>query len=166
MLSYTVPQFVPIDEDNAADFAAEINKAVVNLAQYNPEIIIDNKQPFTAYVKYMQNINIADSVKDEYHADGLYFTCAQCPLHEIETDGRKKTVPCKYADLAYTRLNNEACEVFYRRLMLRDIEPKGEPHSYSENKTNYFEKRRQYLAARQGQQTQPPEQQQGNLEIL
>ena len=148
MKTITVPQFAAISTDSAAEFAAEINKTVVALANSQPEIIIDKKQPFTAYVKYQQDINIADSVRDEYHADGIYFTCAQCPLHDIETDGRKHTVPCKYADLAYTRLNNEACEVFYRRLMLREIEPKGEPLEYAEKSNSYKEKKAAFMKTR------------------
>lgn len=130
MKTYCVPQIVAISKNNAADFAAELNSTVVSLARSEPEIKFDDKKPFTAYVIYKLDVNVADSVKDEYHADGIYFTCAQCPLHDIETDGRKRTVPCKYSKTAYTRLTNEACEVFYRRLMLREIEPKSEPVNY------------------------------------
>ena len=149
MQRLTVPQIAAINKDNAADFAAEVNRVVVSLAQLQPEIIIDEKNPFTAYVKYQQQLNIADSVMDEFHADGLYFTCAQCPLHEIETDGRKKRMPCKYADLGFTRPEHEACEVFYRRLMLRTIEPKGDPLEYVSKTTAYEDRKRRYLEDRQ-----------------
>lgn len=137
-----VQQIAVICSDNALDFQNKFNTQMVALADKNPKVEFNHAQGFCAYITYEETTYKVDSIADEFHADGLKFTCRNCPLHEVETDGRKKRVKCKYADTGYCRLDSEACEVFYRRLMLREIEPIGEPQEYGVKKKAYNTERR------------------------
>lgn len=130
MRTERVQQIAVIHSDNANEFQKQFNAQMIALADKSPEVEFNHAQGFCAYITYTETTYTVDSIADEFHADGLKFTCRNCPLHEVETDGRKKRVKCKYADVGFCHLDHEACEVFYRRLMLREVEPIGEPQEY------------------------------------
>lgn len=127
MLINQMTQIKVINKTDPAEFEKEFNSAMVVLADKNPKYTLDTSNGFTALITYTDTIRQMDCIADEYHAEGIKYTCRECPLREIQTDGRKKDAVCKHAMTGKTNLNSEACEVFYRRLKMEDIEPIGEP---------------------------------------
>lgn len=144
MRTERVNQIAVVQSNDGQEFQTQFNELMARLSDCNPQVQFNfNQQGHCAYITYEQTLRTPDRVADEYHAQGVMFKCKQCPLHEVETDGRVKRVKCKYADLGYTHLENECCEVFYRRLNLGEVEPKGNPIEISKpswSKTHYKEK--------------------------
>lgn len=152
MNTNTIKQIAVIYSDEPADFQKKFNLQMAALASKHPTIEFNHSQGFCAYITYEETTRQVTSIADEFHADGIRFECRNCPLHEIETDGRKKRVPCKYADTAFTKLDDEACEIFYRRLMQREIEPIGEPKEYVDPKKRNSKWKNNYRLTREGRE--------------
>lgn len=142
MKTRTIKQIAVIQEDNAKAFQDAFNSTIKALAKNNPQHEINMTNGFCAIITYDEALREVDCVADEYHADGIYYNCADCPLHEAVTDGRKKKIPCTHSTSGYCRMDNEACEVFYRRMKMGDIVPNGEPHTLKKDsfrKENYLD---------------------------
>lgn len=140
MIREDIEQIAVVQAENAQDFQRQFNEMMARLSDCKPQVQFNFNQGHCAYITYILELKIPDCVADEYHAKGIMFTCRQCPLHELVTDGRVRRVQCKYADLGFTHLNNECCEVFYRRLNLKELEPIGDPQEYGKKK--YFRNER------------------------
>lgn len=108
-------------------FEEQLNSRLRELADYNPTITSRDMTDgiYRVMFEWTENESTAElfSVKDEFNADGIRFICAECPLHDIETDKRRKRVSCKYADNGITHLEHECCEYFYKLLKQNRIEP-------------------------------------------
>lgn len=140
MITNDIEQIAVVQAEDAQEFQRQFNELMARLSKCKPQVQFNFNKGHCAYITYTLELKIPDCVADEYHAEGIMFKCKQCPLHEVETDGRVKRVQCKYADLGFTHLDNECCEVFYRRLNLGEIEAKGDPYEYGEG--TYWWKRK------------------------
>lgn len=127
MLINSIPQIKVINKTDPAEFEKEFNSVMATLADKNPKYTLDVTNGFTALITYTDTIQQMDCIADEYHAEGIKYTCRECPLREIQPDGRKKEADCKYAQFGKANLKSECCETFYRRLKMGEIEPNGEP---------------------------------------
>ena len=136
MNTNTIKQIAVIYSDDPADFQKKFNFQMAALASKHPTIEFNHSQGFCAYITYDETTHQVTSIADEFHADGIRFECRNCPLHEIETDGRKKRVPCN----------------FYRRLMQREIEPIGEPKEYVDPKKRSSKWKNNYRLTREGRE--------------
>lgn len=134
-----ITQLAVVHEQTAEEFQRKFNSTMAALAGNNPKHQFRPEMGFCAYITYEDVECIAETVSDEYHAEGIRFDCKNCPLHEEVTDKRVKRVKCKYADLGFTHLDHEACEVFYRRLNLAELKPIGEPKEYGVKKHGSYE---------------------------
>lgn len=139
MIRNDIEQIAVVQAEDAQEFQKQFNELMARLSNCNPKVQFNFNQGHCAYITYTQEVRIPDCVADEYHAQGIMFKCKRCPLHELETDGRVKNVKCKYANLGFTHLDHECCEVFYRRLNLGEVEPMGEPLEYG--RTNWTKKK-------------------------
>ena len=141
MNSKTITQLVIVKGETAEEFQEKFNSTMASLADQNPQFKFNPDLEFCAFVTYEETEYKAETVADEYHALGLKFLCKNCPLHEEEKDKRKKNVKCKYAHLGFTKLDSCACETFYRKLNLCELEPIGEPIEFkAKEKSSYQEK--------------------------
>lgn len=118
-------QIAVVDEDDAVTFQNEFNKRIRELANYPHKVEFSQTRDFCAVIKYYITTKELETVADEFHAEGIRFSCENCPLHEVQTDGRKKRVACKYHELGITHLKHEACELFYKKLKQGELEPVG-----------------------------------------
>lgn len=141
MNSKTITQLVIVRGDTAEEFQEKFNSTMAALADQNPQFRFNPDLDFCAFVTYEETERTIETVADEYYALGLKFLCKNCPLHEEEKDKRKKNVKCKYAHLGFTKLDSNACETFYRKLNLCELEPIGEPQTIKhERKDSYQQK--------------------------
>lgn len=130
MITNVIPQIKVICKTDPAEFEKEFNSVMATLADKKPKYTLDVTNGFTALITYTDTIQQMDCIADEYHAEGIKYTCRECPLREIQTDGRKKDAECKHSPFGKATLKAEACEIFYRQLKLGAIEPNGEPSTY------------------------------------
>lgn len=105
----------------------DYNAAMKRLAEMKP---IDDVQihdgNFVAVIRYEVEERVPETVRDEFALEGISYKCYQCPLHDEIHDRRKATVSCKYGRCGQTRLKEECCETFYRRLARGEIKIGGE----------------------------------------
>ena len=134
MRSKTIYQIAAIAADNPEDFQKQFNKQMSLLSGNEPEATIDISNGFRAVIKYQIVEETVETVKDEYHLEGVRHICRECPFHDIETDARRKWTTCRYAENGETHLDHECCNYFYKMLKLGLVKP-GEPNrSGAENK--------------------------------
>lgn len=145
-----VEQIAVIFAETAEQFQKAFNSTMADLADKNPKYEFNHAQGFCAYITYKETTCVHTEAADEFHAQGISYKCKNCPLHETETDGRKKHIACKFAELGRTHLNKEACDVFWRRLKMGDLQPVGAPGKWGEktmakgNKENDDSERRYF----------------------
>jgi hypothetical protein len=140
MLANEITQIIVVHANDAQEFQKQFNQAMAMLADKSPTYEFNHAMGFCAYITYTEITKQANRAADEVHSDGMRFKCRNCPLHELETDGRKKKVACKFSDSGYCHLEREACDVFYRRYIMKELEPIGEPEKLPEKswrKENY-----------------------------
>ena len=119
-----VPKYRIIQEETAAAFEEELNKAVENLAEYRPKVIFNHRLGFCAYLSYTPKEKIiAETVRDEFAMEGIYYHCRNCPHFEAPQDRRVKWGSCKYSTTHKAHKNHEACELFYKWLRQNAVEP-------------------------------------------
>ena len=124
MLTKTLQKIKVVQSDDPEEYEAKFNKAAEDLAEYEPEI---KEQAFNgthcAYFRWAETKQEFNLISDEFHAEGIHYLCAQCPLHDPADDGRRMQVWCKYHDCGTTHLKHEACEYFYKLLKQNEIKP-------------------------------------------
>ena len=103
----------------------EYNETMKRLADKSPEdeIKLTDSGRFMALIRYEEEEEICETVRDEYLQRGKQYYCKQCPLHAEITDRRKTWVDCSYSRDGETRLNNICCDIFYQALDKGAIEP-------------------------------------------
>lgn len=116
-----IPEFRTIVEYSPKSFDKSLNSAIRELAEYDPEIIFVDK--FCARLKYFPHEKeVPETVRDEFHLEGVYYHCRNCPHLEDPQDRRVKWCKCKYTKTGKTHKNNEACELFYKWVAQNAVE--------------------------------------------
>lgn len=122
-----IPKIKIIQSKSGKVFEDTFNQSMCDLfdAGYeDPEYRIDHGSgEFTAIVIFSETREIFDSIADEYHAEGIFYYCEDCPYMEDPHDKRIKWCKCKIASLGTTHRSNKACEFFYKELRAGRIEP-------------------------------------------
>lgn len=118
----SIRQFRCIVSHNAADFQNELNETMRELAPYDPQYETDIHGPDLRALIWFDEKQ-ASSVREEFEMEGIRYICRECPLHDVNTDGRRKRVSCKYAENGVTHLDHACCEYFYKLLKQNRIEP-------------------------------------------
>lgn len=126
MRSEDFSQIKVIQTESASEFEERINSSMRELAVKRPECKLIEGKGFCAIITYTEHIQIIETVADEYHAEGIYFSCKNCPYLDDPHDKRIKNCTCKYSNTGYTHKDSDACEVFYRALKRGDIKPLDE----------------------------------------
>ena len=120
-------QIAVVSSASPAEFQQLFNDKMRELAAQKPRVeFVHREGYFCAFILYELEVKIPETVGDEYNLEGYYYSCEDCPLHEPETDGRRRSYECRYSDLARTGMDSPACEVFYRALKKGEITPIGE----------------------------------------
>ena len=124
MLTRKGKKFKAVTGSDAFNFQTKLNAALDELnrkgVQY--ELQFNNAMGFCAYIVYEENIEICETVKDEYEEVGELHKCIECPFFMRPTDGRRKYTRCpKTSKLAAG--TDSCCELFYRMLDTGEIDP-------------------------------------------
>lgn len=115
-------------ESDPIFFEQSFNEAMEQLKDNDPqadEISFNEKNGYWVSIRYIEKEKLLETVADEFYAEGIRYLCKNCPLHEVETDGRIKRVPCRYSDYGYCHLEHGACEYFYKLLKQNKVQVVG-----------------------------------------
>lgn len=119
-----IPQIEVIQSSDPSEFKTQFNELMKTLnSAEDLDFKLYSDTTYRAIITYYVGTHEIDSVKDEFHAEGIRYLCRNCPHLEDPRDKRVKNCPCKYAELGITHKDRESCEVFYRELKLGLIEP-------------------------------------------
>lgn len=116
-------QFAVISASDPEQFESELNSKMKELSQLEPDVQTDiTGGHFCALISWKESTIVCETVMDEFHNEGIRHVCGECPLHDIETDRRRKRVSCRYSEFGETRLDSECCEYFYKLLKQNKID--------------------------------------------
>lgn len=115
-----VPQIAVIHSETPQGFEEAFNNKMRELADSNPKY--EFRGELTAYITYIKHERIIETVADEFEEMGIRYTCGQCPHCEPPKDKRHKWTKCKYSPYGRVRLDEDACELLYKEVMLGKAE--------------------------------------------
>lgn len=101
-----------IHRQNAIEFEEAMNEFLD--IQPEAEIDRDNTIPFLAYLYYLQDIQIPETIADEYILQGYDHRCKDCPHCVLEGKRwNQKRVPCEFTATGHTFTDAPVCDLFY-----------------------------------------------------
>ena len=109
------------DEYNARIRSLSQNHKIIN--DGSDKIVINEDGSCITVITYQEVERIVDSVRDEFHAEGIVYMCRNCPYLDDPGDKRKKHCTCRYSEYGMTHKDHEACEVFYKDLKAGRVKP-------------------------------------------
>lgn len=113
---------IAIKESDPLVFAEKYKDALKEAS--SPQIMTQfSDGHFVAIITWHSEEKQVETIKDEFHLEGLRYVCGQCPHLEQDYDGRKKRFPCKYSEFSSVDIRQECCELFYKQLKQGLIEP-------------------------------------------
>ena len=114
-------QFVTVRADSTSLFDKQLNEEVYRLREKHPVVSFSESIPLYAHIKYIEEVEIPESLEDEYRLLGVGFTCGQCPYFKpIKKANGNSDERCKVGDCFYegnefgrARKTAPACEHLY-----------------------------------------------------
>lgn len=120
-----IEQIVAVEGDNPKEFQDNFNRTTEENKERKhiktEKFILDNK--LVAILTYQIVQQTPDCIADEFHAEGVYWHCRNCPHLDDPNDLRVKYCGCKYSETGRTHKDREACELFYRGVKNGSITP-------------------------------------------
>lgn len=68
-----------IDRKDPEQFQSEVNRAQIDLAQFNPETIYDISDGYKAIIQWKVTEDIPETAQDEMSLQGIHLLCGECP---------------------------------------------------------------------------------------
>lgn len=115
MRSTKFKQCACISETSADAFQDAVNALLAQLP--NPEIIVDQTQPFTMYIFYNVRRDTPENaleLLEMFDSDGGNAHCRDCPAFVPDSDRRRKSGKCVFRD-DKVRRDLRACEFYYMK---------------------------------------------------
>lgn len=123
----TYTQIAVVEGENPQEFEQKFNGTVRELTARGCKVdksgISIKAEVLRAVIPYEVTESYMDCIADEFHAEGLYFFCRNCPYLEAPADKRVKHCNCAYAEYGHTHKDHEACELFYKLMKQNRIRP-------------------------------------------
>ena len=115
MKTQRLKQMACISENNAEDFQEKANAILAQAAA--TEIIMDQTQPFTAYIFYNVSRVVPETLLEvlEHLDTDSDARCIDCPAFVPDDDKRKKRGKCQLRPKKEVKKNWPACEFYYLR---------------------------------------------------
>ena len=126
MRSISYPQFRIVQSNTAEGLTEELNRALEELKEFDPDVTFEGLIARIAYRK--EDESIPESLSEEYEAKGVNLCCEDCPYFERikKKDGtddlRKKIGKCPFAKNGISYKDSKACPTLFE--MLNDGEVK------------------------------------------
>lgn len=125
MKNERINQIIVVSSEDPQEFEQLFNQRISELDSEADDVKFDiSNGRFSAIISYHYTKYIKDCIADDFHEEGIYYHCRNCPHLEDPKDKRIKWCKCAYASLGTTHKNHEACEYFYKQLMTGAIVPR------------------------------------------
>lgn len=125
MKTEQINQIIVLSSESPKEFQDSYNKTMLELDVQPDDVTLDiSDGRFSAIISYHYTKRSMDCIADEFHVEGIYYHCRDCPHLEDPHDKRVKWCNCAYARLGTTHKNHEACEFFYKQLKIGAITPR------------------------------------------
>lgn len=112
-------RIIQVPRENPAEFQRQYNKVSAELAKFTPDKThMHNDKYFTTMFTYdeVEVKMIPQSLKEEFELAGMAKCCGACPHLEIGHNKARKTWPCPFSKYGQSRIDDSACEIFYKEL--------------------------------------------------
>jgi hypothetical protein len=120
-------QFAIVREDSASLFTARLNETIYKLRDKQPKVTFSESDPLCAYVHYIVNENVPETVAEASAVEGISFVCAQCPYfkpittQDGEVDKRRSYGDCEFAELGRVKKTSPACDKLFEAIKEGDV---------------------------------------------
>lgn len=105
-----------IKTSDPREFDDFMNEIFMRAAQSGkePEVHFFENQDFCATVRYFVNLNIPETISEQYEVRGETHQCQECPKYVPITDRRRTTSLCECGKKRCP--DSKACDMFYHML--------------------------------------------------
>lgn len=100
--------------------AEEFEDKVSEIYEEHPAaaVMFHQAMPFLAYVDWTEDVNVPETLADEFVLKGVKLFCCDCPHLEMKNDMRVRYHRCKYST-GPVRFDQPACDILYREEVKR-----------------------------------------------
>lgn len=106
-------KFTAIQENTAEGFTQAMNRELEK--RDDPKITYVTSVPFTAYIEYVECVEVPETLTEKYELNNDTRFCSQCPYFQRTKDKRYKWHFCVQKQKAVLE-NQSACETYYQLL--------------------------------------------------
>ena len=117
------PKVAVVKKEDPKEFEEEFDRRTDEIQNITGKSVTYADGFFIGIIEYEERTRVIESVKDEFHSEGIHFFCRDCELREQPSDKRIKHVNCDHSEYGHTHLDHEACEHFYRLVQQGKIKP-------------------------------------------
>ena len=116
-----------VAESTAEAFAKQLNSrlAALDKSRAKYELQFNHQMGFCAYLVIDKQLQIPETVADEFDLAGERHTCGECPFWQHPTDGRVKYTRCEITPGIHSA-KSPCCDRFYEMLVAGEIELEDE----------------------------------------
>lgn len=125
------PRIAVIEAQNAVQFENMINDKLDELSTYNPALTIEHGRFYRAYIQYVVETTLPETIAERFELCGFYFKCRDCSQFERarnrdgSIDRRAKYGYCLYKERR-AHEDMTACERFHIELLKAGRTPNGD----------------------------------------
>ena len=122
----SIQQFAIVTGDTAQLLEERLNARLIELHKFEPKLydLADRR----AVIEYKITETSPENIGEEYQAQGVRFTCEDCPYFEPALTGRDmvdrriKYGDCQFAINGRTRRDASPCDVLWNKLKNGEVE--------------------------------------------
>ena len=125
MAKKKVREQATIQATTPKDFDQLVNEAMAQAAGRGLSVVaIDRRveDGFVAFIDLEGDVEVCESVMEEYEARGECYRCGHCPFLHRVSDKRIKYLACDKGMREPTQWGNRACPCFYEALDRGEVE--------------------------------------------
>lgn len=112
-------QFAIVAADSAQELTERLNAELFKLRDKRPQVTFEG---MIARISYTEEIQIAETVSDDFEERGISLTCLDCPFFvpamksDGTPDGRAKWGGCPHSEMKRTERNRRACDKLFQMI--------------------------------------------------
>ena len=129
MKQKTRNRLIVVTDNDPAAFQEKFNEAWDQVEDKNPSYEFNKQMGHCAYIMYTEEIQIPETIEDQYALAGVSYRCRNCPHFEwpMTKAGRVNRITkkggCRFASLGISYRDGFACEYFYKQMINGELTP-------------------------------------------
>lgn len=112
-------QFAIVAADSAQELTERLNAELYKLRDKQPTVTFEG---MIARIRYTEEIQVKETLSDEYAGEGIKLTCQDCPIFKpvLKADGtpdaRVRWGDCPFCEYGRTSRDSAACERLFHMI--------------------------------------------------